>query len=50
MPDNRPICPAATAPAESTATRPVAQSPRERLREITAGIGQGMLSLTLSPK
>ena len=50
MPDNQPITPAAAAPAESAATQPAAQSPQERLREITTGIEQGIQNLFQSER
>ena len=50
MPDNQPTTPAAAAPAESAAAQPVAQSPQERLREITAGIEQGIQNLFQSER
>lgn len=50
MRDNQPINPAAAVPAESAATQPAAQSPQERLREITAGIEQGIQNLFQSER
>ena len=50
MPDNQPTTPAASAPAESAATQPAVQSPQERLREINAGIEQGIQNLFQSER
>ena len=50
MRDNQPINPVAAVPAESAAAQPAAQSPQERLREITAGIEQGIQNLFQSER